>query len=127
VRVRETVGIEHTRCVGHQVAAGVAGASRFVGDRSTGVAVVVADHEPPVVREELTEALLPPQHRRAQTHDEKDRRVGRLAERLGAQLHPVRMDEALSHVLPLSSPARRPGAALETFVFLDEVDALSAS
>jgi hypothetical protein len=51
-------------------------------------AVVVADHEPPVVREELTEALLPPQHRRAQTHDEKDRRVGRLAERLGAQLPP---------------------------------------
>jgi hypothetical protein len=36
--------------------------------------------------------------RRASTHDEKDRRIRRLAERLGAQFHPVRFDHALGHV-----------------------------
>src|SRR3954447_18761952 len=57
--------------------------------------MVVADNEPPAVREHPAEALLPPQHRCTHAHDEEDRRVGRVTEWLGAKLDPVRLDHAL--------------------------------
>ena len=63
------VGVEHPHGVGDQVGAGVSGPPRLVGHRSAGVAVVVADHEPPAVGEHPAEALLPPEHRRTDAHD----------------------------------------------------------
>jgi hypothetical protein len=60
--------------------------------------VVVADDEPSPLGEHPAEAFVPPQHRRAESHDEQDRRVGRVAERLGAELDAVRLDHALGHV-----------------------------
>ena len=94
----ETVGIEHPGRVGHKVTTAVAGAPGFVGGRSARVAVVVADHEPAAVREAPTELLLPPQHRCAETHDEKNRRIGWFAERLRAQLNPACFDHPLGHI-----------------------------
>ena len=105
VRRREAVGIEHPGGIGHQVGSAVAGVPRFVGSRPARIAVVIADHEPPAVGEPLTEALLPPQHRGAETHHEKRRRIGRLTEGLRAQLHAVRLDHALGHI---ASSRRQP-------------------
>jgi hypothetical protein len=47
------------------------------------------DHEPPAVGEHRAEALLPPEHRPADSHDEENRGVGRIPEGLGAELDPV--------------------------------------
>src|SRR5687767_6360555 len=105
MRGREAVRVEHTRSVGDQVAAGVPGPARLIADRSTGVAMVVADHESPAVGEHRAEILLPPEHRAADAHDEEDRRVGRDAERLRTELDAVRLDHALCQLRP-SSPAR---------------------
>ena len=102
----ETVGIEHSSSVGHEVSTVVTGAARFVGGRSARVAVVVTDHEPPTVREGPTELLLPPQHRCAETHDKKNRRIGRFAERLRAQLDLTRFDDALGHIPSLVAASR---------------------
>ena len=76
--------------------------TRRVRDRSAGVAVVVADDEPPAVGEHLAEASVPPEHRPADTHDEEDRRVGGVAERLRAEPHTVCFNHPLDHV-PSSS------------------------
>ena len=38
----------------------------------------------------------------ADAHDQEDRRVGRVAEGLRAELHAVRVDHPLGHVFPLS-------------------------
>ena len=102
VRRSKTVGIEHPNCVGRKVIPVVAGPAGFVGRRSAGVAVVVTDHEPPTVGEAPAELLLPPQHRCADAHDEKHRRIGGIAERLRAQLDPAGRDEALGHAAPRS-------------------------
>ena len=77
VRGREAVGVEHSRGIGDQVHAAVPGVAGLVRGRSARVAVVVPDHEPPSVDEHPAEALVPPEHRRADAHDEEDRRVGR--------------------------------------------------
>jgi hypothetical protein len=69
------VGVEHTGRVRDEVGAGVAGMPRLVRDRAAGVAVVVADHEPSAVGEEPAEARFPPQHGRAEAHDEQHGRV----------------------------------------------------
>ena len=58
---------------------------------------------------QLAEAFLPPQHRRANAHDEQDRRIDRIAKRLGAQLDAVRLDRALCDVAP-SPGTVKPGA-----------------
>src|SRR4051794_12017726 len=100
---RYLIGVEHAGDVGNEVGAAVAGASQLVGDRTPGVAVVIADHEPSATREQLTEVFLPPEHRRADAHDEQDRRVNRVAERLRAQLDTVRLDHSLAHPPPLLS------------------------
>jgi hypothetical protein len=60
--------------------------------------VVVADYEPPAVGEHLAEALLPPEHRPANAHDEEGRRVGRVAEGLRAELDAVRFDQSLGQL-----------------------------
>ena len=95
VRRPDLVGVEHAGGVGDHVGAGVPGVSRLVGDRAAGVAVVVADHEPPAVGEHPAERLLPPEHRRADPHHEEDWRVGRIAEGLRAELNAVRFDHLL--------------------------------
>ena len=59
--------------------------------------MVVADHELSTRGEHPAEALLPPEHRAAHPVDEEDRRVGRIAKRLGAQLDAVRFDDSLRH------------------------------
>lgn len=98
MRGRNAKGVEHANSVPHQIAAGVAGAPRFIGHRSAGVAVVVANHEPPAVGEQMAEVLLPPEHRPADAHDEKHRRVSRVAERFRAELNSARFDHSLNHV-----------------------------
>jgi hypothetical protein len=70
--------------------------------------VVIADHEPPALDELLTEALLPPQHRAAETHHEKYRRIGRLTERLRAQLDVVHLDHVLGHIASSHCQPARP-------------------
>jgi hypothetical protein len=59
VRGRDLVGVEHAGGVGDEVVAGVPRASDLIGDRAAGVAMVVANHEPPAVGEHPAEALLP--------------------------------------------------------------------
>jgi hypothetical protein len=109
---RDLVGVEHAGGVGHQVGAAVSGAPRLVGDGPARVAVVVADHEPVPVGQHPAEALLPPEHRGADAHDEQDRRVGRVPEGLGTQLDLVGLDHSLSHGLLLGrSRTRRVGAS----------------
>jgi hypothetical protein len=66
--------------------------------------MVVADHEPAAVGEHPAEALLPPEHRPA-PHHQQDRRVGRVAEGLRAQLDAVRFDHPLRQIRS-SSPER---------------------
>jgi hypothetical protein len=100
VRGRDPVSVEHARSVGGEVRARVAGAAGRIGDRSAGVAVVVADHEPPALGEHPAEALLPPEHRAAEAHDQEDRRIRPVAEGLGAELDAVRLDHALHHAHP---------------------------
>jgi hypothetical protein len=60
--------------------------------------VVVADHEAPSVSERQAEALIPPQHRRPDALEEKNRPICRIAERLRAELHAVDLDHPFSHV-----------------------------
>lgn len=98
---RDPVAVQYAAGVGNQVGAGVSGAARLVGDRTPGVAVVVANHEPPAIGQQSTETFLPPQHRRAGAHDEQERRVGGVAHGIRAQLDTVRLDHALGH--PASS------------------------
>src|SRR5919204_2028501 len=74
--------------------------SGLVSDRATGVAVVVADHEPAAVGEDPAEPLLPPEHRAADAHHKKDRRVNGIAERLRAKLDAVDFDHPLSQLGP---------------------------
>ena len=76
------------------------GAPGLVGHRAAGVAVVVADHEPPTVGEHPAEALLPPQHRRPDAHDQKDGGILRVAERLRAELDTVCFDFSVGHSVP---------------------------
>src|SRR5439155_18580058 len=92
VRGLDPVAVEHPAGVGDEIGARVRGAARLVARRSTGVAVVVTDHEPATVGEHPTEPFVPPKHRSADTHDEENRRVGRLAERLRAELDPAHVD-----------------------------------
>ena len=94
----ETIGVEHAGGIGDQVSAVVRGVARLIRHRSAGVAVVVADHEPPSASEHPAKPLVPPEHRPANTHDEKDRRVGWVPERLRAQRHAVGFDHPLGHV-----------------------------
>jgi hypothetical protein len=101
----DPVAVEYAESVGEKVVSRVPGASRLIGDRTTGVAVVVADHEPSVPGEHPAKALLPPEHRSPDAHDEQDRRVARIAEGLGADLGAIRIDHALGQ--GASSFARR--------------------
>ena len=72
--------------VGDQVIAAVAGLARLVRHRLTGVAMVVADHEPSRRGEPVAELVLPPVERGARAVDEQDRRVGGVAERFDAEV-----------------------------------------
>jgi hypothetical protein len=112
VRGRNAVGVEHTGGVADHVRAGVLGTPGLVGDRPPGVALVVADHEPPAVREHPAEVVLPPDHRAAASHDQEDRRVARVAERLGAELDAVGLDHPL-HLISRSRRVRPQRAARE--------------
>jgi hypothetical protein len=98
VRRRDAVGVEHAGGVRDQVGAGVSGTPGLVGHRAAGVAVVVPDHETPAAGEHPAEALLPPEHRAAEAHDEEDRRIGRIAERLRAELDTAHVDHPFGHV-----------------------------
>src|SRR6266516_7577556 len=62
--------------------------------------MIVADHEAPAVGKHPAEALLPPEHRSPDPHDQEDRRVRPLAEGLGAEPDAVGLDDALSHAYP---------------------------
>ena len=99
MRGRDAVGVEHAGGVGDQVGAGVRGVAGLVGHRSAGVAVVVADHEPPSaasIRQKPSshQSIDPPM-----PMIEQDRRVGRVAERLRAQLDAVRFDHPLGQAV----------------------------
>ena len=94
---RQTVRVEYTGGVGDKVGTVVGGVARLVRDRSAGVAVVVADHEAPAIGEAPTEAGIPPQHRPATPHDQQHCRVGRIAERLRAQVDAIHFDHPLDH------------------------------
>jgi hypothetical protein len=80
---------EQGRGVGHEVVARVPGLPRRVARRAARVAVVVPDHVTRPGREACAEVVLPPVHRGARPHDEQDRRVGRAAERLNAEIDAV--------------------------------------
>src|SRR5215469_15109662 len=86
VRRPYAVGTEHSRGIRYEIGARVARATGRVADRAAGVAMVVAHHEPPAIGEQSAHAVLPPEHRRADAHDEQYRRIGRVTEGLGAQL-----------------------------------------
>jgi hypothetical protein len=98
MRRRDAVRMQHTDRVGNKIGTRVARAPRLVADRTTGVAMVVANHEPTTVGEHPAEPLIAPEHRGGDTHDQKDRRVSRVAQRLRAELDPVRLDHPLSHL-----------------------------
>jgi hypothetical protein len=95
VRCSDPMCVEHANRVGAHVSAAVARLTRRVGDRASRVALVVADHEPAAVSEQAAEPLLPPQHRCAGTHDQQQRRVRGVAERLHTELDPVSVDQPL--------------------------------
>jgi hypothetical protein len=98
MRRRDTVRLQHADRIDDQLGTRVTGTPRLVADRAAGVAVVVADHKPAAAGEHPTETFLPPNHRRAEAYDQEDRRVSWIAERLGAELDPVRLDHPLSHL-----------------------------
>src|SRR3954454_12062647 len=98
VGARDPVAVEDARGVGDEVRAAVVRPARRAGGRAAGVAVVVAHDEAPARRERRTERIVPPQHRRAHAHDQQHRRVAGVAERLGAQLDPIPLDDPLAHV-----------------------------
>jgi hypothetical protein len=89
VRGTQIEGADDADCVGDEVRGGVRRSARLVADRLPGVAVVVADDEPAAGLQPRAEGVLPPVHRRARAHDEQDRRVGRVTERLDAELDTV--------------------------------------
>jgi hypothetical protein len=64
MRGGDSVRVQYTGGIGDEIGAGISRVSGLVGHRSTGVAVVVADHEPARVGEHPAERLLPPEHRR---------------------------------------------------------------
>lgn len=97
VRGRDLVGVEYADRVADQIRAGVSGVAQLVGEGSTGVAVVVTDHEPSALGEHPAEVLLPPEHRSPGAHDEQDRWVRPIAKRLGAQGHTIGVNHALGH------------------------------
>jgi hypothetical protein len=110
----------------HLVGAGVFRAARLRNDRSARVPVVVADHEVPSLGQQPAEALLPPEHRSADAHDQKDGRVGRTAERLRTELDAVRLDHPLGH---FHASSRSGGSVMNggAPVPTDRGDALAAS
>jgi len=111
--IRKRVAVQDRGGVGDEVTARVFRPSRLVGDRPADVAVVVADHVPASVGQQPAEALVPPEHRGADPHDEEDGGIGRVPERLGAELDPVRFDHAFRHPLPM--PRRPPAWSRSAF------------
>jgi AAA domain len=97
--------LEDADGVGDEVGARVWRPPRLVGGRTAGVTVVVADHEPPAPGQHPAKALLPPEHRPTDPHHEEDRRVGGIAEWLGAELNAVHLDHPLGQ-LGSSNPER---------------------
>ena len=95
VRPPDVQGVEDRDRVGGEVAHRVAGRAHRVGGRPSGVAVVEPDHVAAAGGEGLAELLLPPQHRGLRTVHEQDARVAPVAERLDAEVHPVRPDHPL--------------------------------
>jgi len=85
--------VQHPGRIGRQVRAGVPRGPGRVADRAPGVAMVVADDEPPARRQPLAEFVLPPVHRGAHAADEQDRRVGRVANNIHAQVDAVNIDD----------------------------------
>jgi len=98
VRGHELVPVKDTGGIGHEIRTGVLRMVGLIGDRAAGVAVVVADHEAAALGKERAETLLPPEHRRTDPHDQQNRRIVRVAERLCTELDAVRFDHALTHV-----------------------------
>ncbi len=97
VRRVDAVRVEHRdRVVGH-VFDRVVGLAERVVRRQAGVTVVVADDEATGGREPFAELVGPHQHRRAGPHDEQDRGVGLVAERLGADVDVAGLDHSLGH------------------------------
>src|SRR5262249_21410123 len=108
----DVVGVEDANGVGNQVRARVFGMLWLVGDGPAGVAVVVADHEPAAIGEHLAEALLPPEHRPPDAHDEQDRWISEVAKGLRAELDTTHGDHALRQLHPplglLGAPSASP-------------------
>ena len=73
MRGRRFRTLEHTGGIRDQIRAACTGTSRLVGHRSTGVAVVVADHEPFLVGEHPAE---PPSHQSIDAARPVTRRIG---------------------------------------------------
>ena len=79
--------VEDTKCVPAQIVACVSRLAWRIAHRTARIAVVVADHESALAGDQLAELLLPPVHRGGRAHDQQDRRVASLAERLGTDLN----------------------------------------
>jgi hypothetical protein len=88
-------GVEQADRVRGQISQRVLWSTRLIADRSTGVAVVVADDESGGSCETLAELVLPPEHRSGRSVDKQDRGVCRIAEGSDAEVHPVGPDDLL--------------------------------
>src|SRR5262245_26885781 len=96
----DVVGVEDANGVGNEVRARVFGMLWLVGDGPAGVAVVVADHESAAIGEHPAEALLPPEHRPPDAHDEQNRWISEVAKGLRAELDTTHGDHALRQLHP---------------------------
>src|ERR671915_227710 len=102
VRPGKADGAEQAYGIVDEIPARVVGGPGLIGDRSAGVAVVVADDEAGAGGEALTELILPPVHRGARSPDQENRGVAAIAERLDAELDAVGLDDPLAHGSSLS-------------------------
>ena len=96
VRAAHAERVEHADRVRAEVLGRVPGRAGWIADRLPGVAVVVADDVPRPGRQARAEVVLPPVHRGARPHDEQDRRVGRAAEGLDAEIDAVDLHQSIS-------------------------------
>jgi hypothetical protein len=92
----QTVVVEERDRVHEQISSGIGRAPGLVRRRPPGVALVVADHEPTALSDQPAEPVRPPQHRAAEARNEEDGRIVRVAERLGIELDPIGVDQALA-------------------------------
>ena len=97
VRARERMGIEHADRVCGQVVERVGRIPRHDRRRATGVALVVADDVTTATGQLFAERRGPPEHRRPAAHDQEHGGMRRIAEGLGGDVEPLRVDDAFAH------------------------------